>query len=99
MPFILPCIGICDSLMEYLVMKTNVATVEDNLTNLAICNKYCVGCPTFKHNNLKESTPNTLFCARGKSSVAENAKSVGCYCPACEIFTKNHLTIGYFCAK
>jgi|GEM_PF-342688 len=99
MPSILPCISICNHLMEYLVMKTTVETVEDTATNLEICKKYCGGCPTFKHNNLKESTPNALFCARGKSSVAETAKSTGCYCPACEIFTKYHLNIGYFCTK
>jgi hypothetical protein len=99
MLFILPCIGICNPLMEYLVMKTTVATVEDNATNLEICKKYCGACPTFKTNKLRESPPHGLFCALGKSSIAENVKSTGCYCPACEIFTKYHLTIGYFCTK
>jgi hypothetical protein len=24
---------------------------------------------------------------------------MGCFCPACEIFTEHGLVIGYFCAK
>jgi hypothetical protein len=85
--------------MEYLVMITTGVTVEDNETNVEICNKYCGACPTFKTNNLKEFPPHALFCARGKSSTAETAKSTGCYCPACELFTKDHLNIGHFCTK
>ena len=85
--------------MEYFVMKPTVAPVEDNATNLEICKKYCGSCPTFRKNRLNESTPQFLFCARGKSSAAETAKLTGCYCPACELFTKYHLTIGYFCTK
>ena len=99
MPFILPCIGICNPLMEYLVMKTNVAEVDDTIGNAETCKKYCGACPTFRNNQLKDSPPHELFCARGKSSIAEKTKTGGCYCPACEVFTKYKLVIGYFCAK
>jgi hypothetical protein len=85
--------------MEYLVMKTKVATVDDTVGNAEICKKYCGACPTFRKNQLADSSPHELFCARGKSSVAEKIKTSSCYCPACEIFTKYKLVIGYFCTK
>jgi hypothetical protein len=85
--------------MEYLVMKSTVEKVDDNAGNMEICKKYCGSCPTYKMNNLQNNPPQGLFCARGKSSVAENAKLGNCYCPACELFTKEHLIIGHFCTK
>jgi hypothetical protein len=85
--------------MEMIVMIKPVAIIEDTEANQEICKKYCGSCPTFKSNNLKGSPPQLLFCARGKSSVAETAKPSGCYCPACELFTKNHLNFGHFCTK
>jgi Protein of unknown function (DUF2769) len=85
--------------MEYLVMKTNVEAVDDTIGNEGICKRFCGSCPTFKKNQLGNSPPHYLFCARGKSSVADTTKTVGCYCPACEIFTKYKLVIGYFCTK
>jgi hypothetical protein len=74
-------------------------TVDDTEENMEICKKYCGSCPTFKGNRLSAYPPNALFCARGKSSVSSQVKKINCYCPACEIFTKCGLTIGYFCAK
>jgi hypothetical protein len=95
--------------VEYFVvnsqMKTLDATknVEDTPENFEICKKYCGSCPTYKSNKLSAYPPNALFCARGKSSVPsqvkQEIKKINCYCPACEIFTKCGLTIGYFCAK
>jgi hypothetical protein len=73
--------------------------VDDTEENLAICRKYCGACPTFRNNRLFASVPNTLFCARGRSSVSSTIKQINCFCPACELFTKCGLTIGYFCAK
>jgi len=80
-------------------MKKNVATVDDTVGNAEICKKYCGACPTFRNNQLADSAPHELFCARGKSSVAETTKTSSCYCPACEVFSKYKLVIGYFCAK
>ena len=82
-------------------MKTmaNLITVDDTEENEEICKKYCGSCPTFKRNNLAQSPPHLLFCARGKTSNPSNVKTVNCYCPACEVFTKNKLAIGYFCTK
>jgi hypothetical protein len=76
-----------------------IKTVEDTEENAMICAKYCGSCPTFKRNNLANSPPGGLFCARGKSSRAQDAKPVTCYCPACELFTRHELAIGYFCTK
>ena len=45
-------------------------------------------CPSFKASKLSESPPNALFCARGKSSIPSKVKTISCYCPACEVFTK-----------
>ncbi|MCX6688686.1 MAG: DUF2769 domain-containing protein [Methanoregula sp.] len=93
------CIDLCNFQMEYLVMITTGTTVEDNETNLETCKRFCGACPTFKTNKLEKFPPQALFCARGKSSTAENARSSACYCPACELFTKDHLNIGHFCTK
>ncbi|MDD5024697.1 MAG: DUF2769 domain-containing protein [Methanoregula sp.] len=80
-------------------MKKPGETVEDNVTNLEICQKYCGSCPTFKANNLKDYPPYGLFCARGKSTSPKMVKSATCFCPACELFTQNHLVIGHFCSR
>jgi hypothetical protein len=86
-------------------MKTldTAKNVEDTPENFEICKKYCGSCPTYKSNKLSAYPPNALFCARGKSTfptqVKQEIKKINCYCPACEIFTKCGLTIGYFCAK
>jgi hypothetical protein len=85
--------------MEYLDMSKIAPVVEDNETNREICRKYCGNCPTFKNNNLKEYPPYELFCAGGRSTIAEKTKTTACYCPACEIFTHDHLVIGHFCTK
>jgi len=74
-------------------------TVDDTVENLQICKKYCGACPTCKGSRLSESPPNALFCARGKSSVSPKVKTIKCFCPACEVFMKNKLIIGYFCAQ
>jgi ribosomal protein L44E len=26
-------------------------------------------------------------------------KEISCFCPACELFTKHHLAVGYFCVR
>jgi len=91
--------GLCNFPREYLFMKKPGETVEDNTTNLEICHKYCGSCPTFKANNLKDYPPYGLFCARGKSSSTKMVKSATCFCPACELFTQNHLVIGHFCTR
>jgi hypothetical protein len=76
-----------------------MATVDDTSENRMTCRKYCGACPTYKGNNLSESSPGSLFCARGIASSQSTVKTAGCYCPACELFTKHHLVIGYFCAR
>jgi Protein of unknown function (DUF2769) len=82
-------------------MKTldETTTVDDTVENQQICKKYCGSCPTSKAGNLSESSPGALFCARGKSSGSSKVKTINCYCPACEVFTKHKLIIGYFCAR
>jgi len=82
-------------------MKTpdETITVNDTVENLQICKKYCGSCPTFRAGNLSASPPGALFCARGKSSGPSEVKTINCYCPACEVFTKHKLIIGYFCAR
>ena len=74
-------------------------TVDDTEENLEICKKYCGNCPTYRTNKLSELPPHALFCARGVSSISSQVRPVNCYCPACEIFTKCGLKIGYFCNK
>jgi len=84
---------------EYSMVCTSMATVDDTTENRKICRTYCASCPTYRGNKLAESSPDLLFCARGISSDASRIKTSGCYCPACELFTKHHLVIGYFCAR
>ena len=73
-------------------------TVEDTEENRQICRKYCRACPSYKRHSLEKYQPTELFCACKKSS-APVIKEIGCFCPACELFTKHHLNIGYFCVK
>jgi len=81
------------------MVNTSMEPVDNTLGNQEICRQYCGGCPTFKGNKLAEYSPHELFCARGTSSTPSNVKTINCYCPACEVFTKYNLVIGYFCAK
>jgi ribosomal protein L44E len=79
-------------------MKSDESIVEDTEENRQICRKYCGACPTYKHNSLEKSGPDSLFCARG-ISAAPDQKELNCYCPACELYTKHSLVIGHFCFK
>jgi hypothetical protein len=79
-------------------MKTGAPALEDTEENRQICRKYCGVCPTFRHNSLEKSNPDSLFCARGQSS-APDKKEMNCYCPACELYTKHSLVIGHFCSR
>jgi hypothetical protein len=72
--------------------------VEDTEENRQICRKYCHVCPNYRKQSLERYPPEELFCACGKSS-APSVKELNCFCPACELFTKHHLSFGYFCAK
>lgn len=73
--------------------------VEDTEGNAEICRKYCGACPTYKRNFLSRNQPDSLFCARGVSSSPSRVRTMGCFCPACELFAQHGLVIGYFCAK
>jgi Protein of unknown function (DUF2769) len=79
-------------------MRTGEDTVEDTEENRQICRKYCGVCPTYRHNALERFQPDSLFCARGTSSDPQK-KELGCYCPACELFTQHSLVIGHFCSR
>jgi ribosomal protein L44E len=72
--------------------------VEDTDENRLICRKYCKVCPNYKRHSLEKYQPAELFCACGKSS-APTIKEVGSFCFACELFSKHHLNLGYFCVK
>lgn len=80
------------------MIKPEVKRVEDTEENRQICRKYCGACPTYKQNSLGQQQPDLLFCACGTSS-APAMKKAGCFCPACEIFTRNSLAIGHFCIR
>jgi hypothetical protein len=88
------------AIITYLISMINPRkdTVEDSDENRQICRKYCRSCPSYKRHSLEKYPTAELFCARGKSS-APAIKESGCFCPACELFTKHHLNIGYFCVK
>lgn len=72
--------------------------IEDTEENRAICRKYCGNCPTYLTHKFGNCEPAELFCSRGQTSCPDK-KTIKCYCVACEIFSKNHLRIGYFCTK
>jgi hypothetical protein len=71
---------------------------EDTDENRQICSRYCKICPNYKAHQLEKFQPAELFCARGKSSC-QDKKEIRCFCPGCEIFTKYHLRVGFFCAN
>jgi hypothetical protein len=73
-------------------------SVPDTEENRQICRKYCKICQNYKHHSLEKYQPTELFCARGKST-APSMKEIGCFCPACELFTKHHQRGGYFCVR
>ena len=73
-------------------------TPEDTEENRQICRKYCTICQNYKRHSLEKFQPTELFCGRGGSS-ATNMKEIGCFCPACELFSKHQLRGGYFCVK
>ena len=72
--------------------------VEITEENKQICRKYCTICQNYKRHSLQRNEPKELFCAHGTSSC-QNMKEIGCFCPACELFTKHHLRGGYFCVR
>ncbi len=80
------------------MVKTGMKPVDDTIENQKICRQYCGICPTFRGNKLGEVPPHELFCGRGTSSAQSKVKTMGCFCPACELFTRHGLIIGYFCA-
>jgi hypothetical protein len=65
-----------------------MAVVEDNMENMETCKRFCGTCPTYHANRMKESPPHALFCARGKSAVADKAENKGCNCFQCDVFKK-----------
>ncbi|MFA4876369.1 MAG: DUF2769 domain-containing protein [Methanoregula sp.] len=70
--------------------------VEDTEENRAICRKLCRICPNYKANSLEKYQPGELFCT-GKTSTSPSKKSVRCFCVGCELFSKHHLRVGFFC--
>jgi hypothetical protein len=72
--------------------------VENTEENRQICRKYCTICQNYKHHSLERYQPTELFCGCGTSS-ATSMKEIGCFCPACELFSKHHLRGGYFCVR
>jgi len=80
-------------------MSTGTLMVEGSEENLSICSKYCRACPTYKRNILGRYQPEMLFCANGVSKAPSKVKTMGCFCPACELFSEHGLVIGYFCAR
>lgn len=81
-----------------IMMKPDTTRVEDSDTNEQICMKYCGSCPTYRQNSLNKGKPAALFCSRGTSD-APHSKEAGCFCPACELFTRHSLVIGHFCQQ
>jgi len=80
------------------MMKPDTTTVEDTEENRQICRKTCHACPSYRQNSLSRYQPDSLFCACG-TSAAPSMKEAGCFCPACELFTKHSLVIGHFCTQ
>jgi len=80
------------------MFESKQPVVEDTEENRQLCRKYCVNCQNYKKHSLEQHQPTELFCARGQSS-ATSMKVIGCFCPACELFTKHHLRGGYFCVR
>jgi len=81
-----------------IMMKPDTTRVEDSAQNEQICMKYCGACPSYRQNALDRHQPAALFCSRGTSG-APHRKEAGCFCPACELFTRHSLVIGHFCQQ
>ena len=75
------------------MINSGKTVVEDTEENRQICRKYCKICQNYKRHSLEKYQPAELFCSCGKSS-ATSMKEIGCFCPACELFTKHHLSGG-----
>ena len=80
------------------MFSSSKPVVENTEENRQICRKYCTICQNYKHHSLEKYQPTELFCGCGTSS-APSMKEIGCFCPACELFSKNHLRGGYFCVR
>ena len=72
--------------------------VPDTEENRQLCRQYCTNCENYRHHHLEQYEPGELFCAKGTSG-AEGMREIGCFCPACELFTKHHLRGGFFCVR
>ena len=98
-PGIAPAGNLLFSLHNPFIMLKNVGTsVEVSEENRMTCRQYCGSCPSYRRNSLDRYSPDALFCASGVST-APSVKIEGCYCPACELFTRHHLAIGRFCFR
>ncbi len=80
------------------MFEANKPVVEITDENKQLCRKYCPNCQNYKRHNLGAFQPTELFCGQGQST-ATDMKIIGCFCPACELFTKHHLRGGYFCVR
>jgi hypothetical protein len=80
------------------MFESTKPVVEDTEENRQICRKYCTICQNYKKHSLEKFQPTELFCGCGQST-ATSMKVIGCFCPACELFTKHHLRGGYFCVR
>ena len=80
------------------MFESNKPVVEDTEENRAICRQYCKNCQNYKKHSLEKYQPAELFCGCGQSTAA-SMKVIGCFCPACPLFTKYHLRGGYFCVR
>ena len=81
-----------------MIETSNKPLVEDTEENRAICAKLCKNCQNYRKHQLDKYQPDVLFCARGQSSCA-NMKMIGCYCTACELYTKYHQRGGFYCVR
>ena len=70
---------------------------EEIKSNRQICRMHCPVCTTFLENNLKFAATRDLYCAHGRSEIAEYSKESGCNCFECEVFTREGLKGGWFC--
>jgi hypothetical protein len=80
------------------MFSSSKPVVENTEENRQICRKYCTICQNYKRHSLEKYQPTELFCGCGTSS-APSMKEIGCFCPACELFSKHHLRGGYFCVR
>lgn len=80
------------------MFESGKPVVEDTEENRAICRQYCTRCQNYKRFSLDQYQPTELFCGKGSSS-APSTKVIGCFCPACPLFTKHHLRGGFYCVR